>query len=110
MTPRLPRILAWSAVLAGPGSIVVSALLLLLNRNAFRHGPGVPTAGTPEAWGLIWLCLGLLALGHVVAIPASLGWAAVRWRRRERLGTALGVVVAYNALVALPFIAWLLLR
>ncbi len=106
----LQRTLAWSAVLAGPVSVVVSALLLVLNRGAFRHGPGVPTAGAPEAWGLIWLCLGLLALGHVVSIPASLGWTAARWRRRERLGTAVGVTVAYNALVALPLIAWLLLH
>lgn len=70
----------------------------------------MPTAGTPEAWGLIWLCLGLLALGHVVSIPASLGWAAARWRRRERLGTALGAVEAYNALLALPFTDCLLLH
>lgn len=92
--------------MAGPGSVVVSVLLLVLNRTAFRHGPGVPTAGTPEAWGLIWLCLGLLALGHVVSVPASLGWAAARWRRGERLGAALGLIVAYDVLVALPLLAW----
>jgi hypothetical protein len=105
----LLRILAWSAIAAGPGSIAASALLLLLNREAFRHGPGVPTAGAPEAWGLIWVCLGLLAVGHLVSVPASLVWAAARWKRRERLGVALGLSVAYTALVALPLLVWLLL-
>ena len=106
----LPRTtLAWSAVVAGPASVVACALILLLNRAAFRHGPGVPTAGAPDAWGLLWLCLGLLALGHVVSVPASLGWAAARWRRGERLGPALALTVAYDALVALPLLAWLLL-
>lgn len=95
--------------MAGPGSVVVSALLLFLNRAAFRHGPGVPTAGAPEAWNLIWLCLGLLVLGHLVSVPASLGWAAARVRRRERLGTALGLAVAYDALVVLPLLVWFLL-
>lgn len=94
--------------MAGPGSVVVSAFLLVLNRGAFRHGPGVPTAGATEAWDLIWLCLGLLVLGHVVSVPASLGWAAARVRRRERLGTALGLTVAYHALVVLPLLAWVL--
>jgi hypothetical protein len=69
----------------------------------------VPTAGTTEAWSLLWLCLGLLGLGHVVSVPASLVWAAVRLRRRERLGIALGLIVAYHALIALPLLAWLLL-
>jgi hypothetical protein len=109
VTRRLPRALAWTAVAAGPGSVVITALLLALSRATFRHGPGVPTAGTPEAWGVIWLCLGLLALGHVVSVPASLGWAAARRRRRERVGPALGLVVAYDLLIALPLLAWSLL-
>jgi hypothetical protein len=109
LTLGLTRGLAWSAIAAGPGSIVACVLLLLLNREAFRHGPGVPSAGSSEAWGLIWLCLGLLAVGHVVSVPTSLTWAATRWRRGERLGTALGLSVIYSALVALPLLVWLLL-
>jgi hypothetical protein len=82
--------------------------VLVLNQSAFRHGPGVPTAGTTEAWSLIWLCLGLIVVGHAVSVPASLVWAAARLRRRERLGIALGLIVAYDALIALPLFAWLL--
>jgi hypothetical protein len=44
-----------------------------------------------------------------VSVPASRGWAAARWRRLERLRTALGLVVAYNLLIALPLLAWSLL-
>jgi hypothetical protein len=80
----------------------------VLNRSAFRHGPGVPTAGTTEAWNLIWLCLGLLVLGHVVSVSTSLIWIAARVRRRERLGTALGLILAYDALVVLLLLIWFL--
>jgi hypothetical protein len=109
VTPWLPRALAWTVVVAGPGSVVVSALLLAMSRTAFRHGPGVPTAGPPEALGGDLALPGVLALGHVVSVPASRGWAAARWRRLERLRTALGLVVAYNLLIALPLLAWSLL-
>jgi hypothetical protein len=85
---------------------VVSILLLVLNQSAFRHGPGVPTAGTTEAWNLVWLCLGLVVLGHVVSLPTSLVWAAARVRRRQRLGTALALVLAYDAIVALLLLVW----
>ena len=94
--------------MAGPASVVVSIFLLWLNRAAFRHGPGVPTAGTTEAWNLIWFCLGLLVLGHVVSIPASLVWVAARVRRRQRLGTALALILAYDALIALLLLVWFL--
>ena len=87
---------------------MISILLLVLNRSAFRHGPGVPTAGTTEAWNLIWLCLGLVVLGHVVSIPASLTWIAARVRRRARLGTTLGLILAYDALVVLLLLVWFL--
>ena len=88
--------------------MVVSVLLLVLNRAAFRHGPGVPTAGTTEAWILIWLCLGLLVLGHLVSVPASLVWIAARVRRRKRLGIALTLIFAYDALIVLLLLVWFL--
>jgi hypothetical protein len=87
---------------------VISVLLLWLNRAAFRHGPGVPTAGTTEAWNLIWLCLGLLVLAHVVSVPTSLVWVSARVRRRERLGTALSLILGYDTLVALLVLVWFL--
>jgi hypothetical protein len=80
----------------------------VLNRSAFRHGPGVPTAGTTEAWNLIWLSLGLLVLGHVVSVPASLAWVAVRVRGRERLGTALSLILAYDTLIVFLVLVWFL--
>lgn len=88
---------------------MVSVFLLVLNQSAFRHGPGVPTAGTTEAWTLIWLCLGLLVLGHVVSVPTSLVWVAARVRRRQPLGTALSLILAYDALIALLVLVWFLL-
>jgi hypothetical protein len=88
---------------------VVSVFLLVFNQSAFRHGPRVPPAGTTEAWTLIWLCLALVALGHVVSVPTSLIWVAARVRRRAPLGTALGLILAYDALVALLLFIWFLL-
>jgi hypothetical protein len=69
VTPWLPRTLAWTAVVAGPGSVVVSGLLLAMNRPAFRHGPGLPTAGTPEAWGVL-----VVAYNVRIALPL-LAWS-----------------------------------
>jgi hypothetical protein len=82
--------------------------LLLLNQSAFRHGPGVPTAGTTEAWNLIWLCLGLLVLGHLVSVPTSLIWVAARVRHRAHLGTALSLILVYDALIVLLLLVWFL--
>ena len=101
------RIALWAVVLAGPGSIVLSAILLIGNRGAFRHGPGVPTAGTPEAWGLLWLVLALVCGGHLLSIPVGVGWLVRRLVRREPVAVPLRLVIVYDVLFLL-LVAWFL--
>ncbi len=91
---------------AGPASLLVAAVVLVWNADAFRHGPGVPTAGTTEAWNLIWLCAALVVAAHVVSLIAAARFLGRLATKRERLGWPIALAIAYDLLVALPFLVW----
>jgi hypothetical protein len=94
-------------LLAGPISLLLTGLLLIAGRGFFEHGPGVPSAGRVEAWGLIWVCLGLVGLGHAVSMPSTVIALVVRLRRHEELDRALVAAVLYHALIGVPLLYWL---
>ena len=97
---------AFALALAGPVSLLVVAAILILNGEAFRHGPGVPTAGTSEAWTLIWLCAAIVVAGHAVSVIAAIAMLRHIVARRERFGWPIALALAYDLLVALPFLLW----
>jgi len=101
------RIVAGAARWAGPLSVALCVALVVSNGRAFEHGPGVPTAGRPEGWTLIWLCLGLALAGHAVSVIANAVWFARAWKRRTRLGGGAYARIAYHLLIALPLFFWM---
>ncbi len=91
----------------GPASLVVAVALLVSNRALFAHGPGIPTAGRPEAWGLMWLCLLLVTGGHLVSVPSVAAFWMLRLWRRQPVGWAIKLSLAYHGLVAAPLAFYL---
>lgn len=97
--------IGWRLVLlAGPLSIVATVLMLVAGRGYFEHGPGVPSAGRTEAWGLMWLGLALVVAGHAVSTLGLAAYVMIRLRRRAPLPPAAWWSAGYLLLVTLPFL------
>jgi hypothetical protein len=105
--PRAWRAVAWAAVYLAPVSLALSALLLIAKRAAFVSGPGVPSAGTEEAWAVMWLALGVVVVGHLISVPFAIAWGLRALRRGEPLAPALKLGMLYDVVVGLPLLAWI---
>jgi hypothetical protein len=97
---------AFALALAGPLSLLVVGAVVAWNVEVFRHGPGVPTAGTTEAWTLIWLCAAIVVAGHAISVVAAIAELRRIVAMRERPGWPIALALVYDLLVALPFLVW----
>ncbi len=84
---------------------LVAGILLVTNRALFRHGADTPVAGRPEAWNVIWLVIALVALGHALSVPTSLGWYLTTLRHGRRPGPLLTLAAGY-AVAITAALAW----
>jgi len=104
----LRRVALEALLWAGPIAIALSIIVLVSNRSAFGHGPGVPSAGDPRAWSAIWFSMFLTGAGVLAGLLGNLVWLAMALRRRRplRMGAWARAVVAAalaTALLALWF-------
>ena len=84
MTRRVRRLGLQAVLWAAPLGAVMALFALVAGTPFFLSGPGVPSAGDPRGWTVIWGALGLVAGGCAIGLVATTTWLARSWRRTHR--------------------------
>ena len=95
----------WRLLLfVGPITVALAIAALIAGRGWFDHGPGVPSAGRPEAWALMWGGGLLVVLGHLTSAIAWIVLAASSGRHHRPLPHLAWWSAGYHLLVGVPFL------